>query len=182
MKHTTDFLRKEEVDAIIQTIKQPTVRHMIVTMATTGLRVSECIQLEIDDVDFSKNEIHVRNGKGGKERCVPMSESTAKQLAVYWEKYRPQTASSYFFATKRSGTISTQYINRLLHQAAKQVGIQKRVSSHDMRRAFASHLSHHNVNVKTIQMLLGHENLKTTSVYIFQPEEAMADAVSNVPF
>src|SRR5699024_2291625 len=170
------FLEMEEVKVLIDSIKQPVIRFAVLTMAATGLRVSECINLKLDDVDIPKKMIYVRYGKGCKDRVIPIHKDISEELITYLNEHRPKGNSDYFFSTKRSGTISNQYINRILQQTAKKVGIQKNVSSHDLRRAYASHLSHHNVNTKVIQMLLGHENLKTTSVYIFEKDEAMEEA------
>ncbi|MGN7408108.1 tyrosine-type recombinase/integrase [Sporosarcina sp. SAFN-010] len=176
------FLSKDEVERIIGAIDHPVIHYFTMTMAYTGIRVNECINLTKDDVDFDANCVRVINGKGGKNRVVPMNLKLKEQLQIYLAEHRPQTDSLFFFALKKTGTVSAQYINRTLKLACEKTGIEKHVTSHFLRHSFASYLVQKDTHVAVIQRLLGHASLKTTSVYLHVRQEDMQDAVNRIDF
>lgn len=152
------------------------------TMVYTGLRVNECIHLTLQDVDFEGNNIQVINGKGGKNRTVPMNQQLKQQLQTYLAEHRPQTDSLFFFTLKKSGTVSAQYVNRTLKGACEKAGIEKHVTSHILRHSFASYLVKKDTHVAVIQRLLGHASVKTTSVYLHVHQEDLQVAVNQIDF
>ena len=176
------FLSKEEVERIIAAIDHPVIHYFTMTMAYTGIRVNECIHLTLQDVDFEANCVRVINGKGGKNRVVPLNPQLKEQLQVYLTEYRPQTDSLFFFALKKTGTVSAQYINRTLKLACKKASIEKHVTSHILRHSFASYLVQKDTHVAVIQKLLGHASLKTTSIYLHVQQEDMQHAVNQIDF
>ena len=136
----------------------------------------------MEDIDFNEKHIKIINGKGGKHRTIPLNPYLATQLNSYIELHRPITQSTYFFALKRTGSVSTQYVNRALLNAAKTAGIQKHITSHALRHSFATFLVKQNTNIVIIQKLLGHASLKTTSVYLHVQQAELKEAVGRIDF
>jgi site-specific recombinase XerD len=176
------YLSKDEVEAIILAIDHPVLHYFAMTMAYTGLRVNECIHLSMNDVNFEESYIQVINGKGGKNRTLPFNKHLKSELSNYLNDHRPQTDSLYFFALKKTGTVSGQYVNRLLKEAYEKAGIQKHVTSHILRHSFASYLVKCDTHVAVIQRLLGHASVKTTSVYLHVHQDDLQAAVDQIDF
>ncbi|KZZ85049.1 tyrosine-type recombinase/integrase [Bacillus sp. SJS] len=172
------YLSEEELDTLLGAIKHPLVQLAVRTMAYTGLRVSECTSLKLDDVDLTNGIIHVIAGKGNKDRLVPISEGLKPHLVEYVNGWRTQVPSHKFFATKKTGEISHQTINRILHETTYELGWKKKVTCHILRHSFASFLVSKNVNVVKISKLLGHADVRTTSVYMHTNTEELKEAVN----
>ncbi|MEK3798624.1 site-specific tyrosine recombinase/integron integrase [Peribacillus sp. FSL H8-0477] len=176
------YLNREEVEAIISAVEHPTLSYFVMTMAYTGLRVNECINLTINDVNFEEGCIKVINGKGGKNRTIPLNKQLKEHLKKYLELHRPYTDSLFFFALQKTGTVSGQYINRKLKEACEKSGIKKHVTSHILRHSFASYLVKKDTHVAVIQRLLGHSSLKTTSIYLHVNQDDLQAAVDQIDF
>lgn len=158
-------LSEEEVSQLVESIEKPLLRLAVLFMAKTGLRVNEVVMLKLSAVDLETNIVHVIEGKGGKYREVPIAESLRTELIDYLQETR-EADSEFFFATKKTGRLSAQYINRELKMAAEALGWDKKITNHTMRRSFATNLLKKGVNIVTIQHLLGHASLRTTSIYL----------------
>lgn len=175
------FLNATEISELLAAIEHNLIRLIVRTLAYSGLRISECINLTLDDVNFSKKVIRVRNGKGGKNRTIPLSEELAVDLKVYVDNQRPNVDGNQFFALKKTGTISDQYINRALKQATTKLGWDKHVTCHTLRHSFASLLVKNEINIPSIAKLLGHADFRTvTSVYVHVDNDDLADAVNQI--
>lgn len=173
------FLNAVEISELLKAIDHKLIRLLVRTLAYTGLRISECINLTLKDVDFEKKVILVVNGKGGKDRKIPLSEELSSQLQDYVNIQRPNVASDHFFALKKTGTISDQYVNRELKQAINKLGWTKHVTCHTLRHSFASMLVKNDANIPTVAKLMGHADYRTvTSVYIHVETDDLADAVN----
>ncbi|SHJ37082.1 Phage integrase family protein [Parasporobacterium paucivorans DSM 15970] len=177
-KKERNYLTEEEVDATIEEIDNNLIRLMATFLFNTGLRISECLNLKMNAVDFKKRIIHVRQGKGKKDRVVPMNNKLYDLLLDYRDNWREAYTSDNFFATRRTGSISYSHVNSTIRKAAKQAGINKQVSCHILRHSFASALVKKNVGIVQIQKLLGHESLAVTSIYTHTNTEALSDAVN----
>jgi len=177
-KKERTYLTKKEVEATIDCIHSPLIGLIARFLFNTGLRISECLNLTLDDVDFEKRSIHVRQGKGRKDRMVPINNTIYGLLLDYRENWRDAYGSDFFFATRKSGSISYSYVNGTIRNAAKKAGIKKPVSCHILRHSFASALVEKNVNLVQIQKLLGHESLAVTSIYTHTNMEALSEAVN----
>jgi site-specific recombinase XerD len=175
------YLTKEEVEKVIEAVTHPIIHYFVKTMANTGIRVKECIHLTLKDVDLEEGYLYVIDGKGGKNRTVPLNNHLIGELKEYLEKHRPKTDSLYFFALKKTGTVSEQYVNRLLKEAYMKAGIEKHVTSHILRHSFASYLIK-NTNVAVIQRLLGHSNIRTTSGYLHIQQDDLKQAVNSLGY
>lgn len=159
------FLSPEEVTDLINAIDHPIVKTVVQTLFYTGLRISECLNLKAEDVDIENKVIHVINGKGSKNRNIPINMHLLSILQNYIKTYRCSIKSIHFFATEKSGSLSAPYVNRILNDTAKKLGWQKHISAHILRHSFASSLIKNGVNLVYVQKLLGHSNLKVTSIY-----------------
>jgi len=176
-----DFLTEMEMKNLIVKIDHSLVRLVVRTLAYSGLRISECLNLTLADVDFDKNVIRVINGKGGKNRTVPLAENLADELQLYRDTQRPKVDSEKFFALKKTGSISDQYINRELKIATEKAGIDKKVSCHTLRHSFASSLVRHGTDLPTVAKLLGHSDFRTvTSIYVHKDQSELTCAVNQL--
>ena len=147
-------------------------------LANTGLRISECLSLTLDDVDLDKSMIRVIQGKGGKDRNVPINQTLLPLLKDYRNNWRDAYGSDLFFATKKSGSLSNSYINTVIRNTVKKLGWKKQVSCHTLRHSFASSLVKKKVGLVEIQKLLGHSSLKVTSVYTHVDMDQLNEAVN----
>ena len=128
-----------------------------------GLRAAEVISLKIDDIDSKRMVIRVEQGKGRKDRYVMLSPHLLELLRAWWRAARPQ--GWLFPGRDRVQPMTTRQLNRACHAAAQAAGITKRVSLHTLRHSFATHLLEQNIDIRVIQVLLGHAKLDTTALY-----------------
>lgn len=161
------YLSKIEQRQIVNAIHHPVIKVVAFTLLHTGMRISECTNLLISDVSFKHRQIMIREGKGKKDRIIPLS----RDLYIVLNRYITSTRktlpnSNYFFATQKTGRISAQYVNRVLKDAALHLKWEKNISAHILRHSFASSLLAKGANIVDIQRLLGHSDLKTTSRYV----------------
>ena len=166
------YLTEEEITKLLD-IKLNTPydyrnKAMLELLYATGLRISELVNLKINDVNF--NECYVRVfGKGKKERIVPIADVALKYLNIYINEYRNEilgnTISDYIFISNSKKNISRQAFFKIIKKEIDRVGIKKNVSPHVIRHSFATHLLSHGANLRIIQELLGHEDISTTEIY-----------------
>ncbi len=143
-------------------------RAMLEVMYATGLRVSELVRLQGVQVNLRQGALRV-TGKGNKDRLVPLGEEAVDWLERYLKASRPELLggkpSSYLFVTPRGGPMTRQAFWYLIKRHARQAGIDKPLSPHTLRHAFATHLLNHGADLRAVQMLLGHSNISTTQIY-----------------
>lgn len=156
-------LSGSEVRTLLGGFRSEKYRTLAAAMYAGGLRVSEACRLCVQDIDSKRMVIHVRAGKGGKDRYVVLSEVFLKDLRQYWKKDRP---AEYFFpGRERRGPITPAAVRTALREAAYAAGLKKRVTPHMLRHSFATHLLETGTNLRVIQSLLGHEHIGVTSRY-----------------
>lgn len=172
------FLSDEEMEKLIEAITHPTIRIVVQTLYYTGMRVGECTNLSIGQVDFARRVITVINGKGGKDRNIPMSDKLESILRRYLNEIREDESSRYFFALKKTGRVSAQYVNREIHDAVDRLKWNKTVTAHTLRHSFASNLIKKGVSIVHVQKLLGHSNLKVTSIYTHASQEDLSESIN----
>ncbi|MDN4492153.1 tyrosine-type recombinase/integrase [Ureibacillus aquaedulcis] len=178
-KKRRDYLTIEEIQQLLDVIDHPIANLIVRTLAFTGLRISECLALEIEDVDFVKNLIYVRKGKGNKPRMIPLSESLKPYLVEYIVGQRSSIEeSTKLFATQKTGGFSAVYINRILKDATEQLDWKKHVTAHTLRHSFASELVRQQVELPKVAALLGHSDFRTvTSIYVHIADDELQKAV-----
>ena len=128
-----------------------------------GLRAAEVVALKVSDIDSGRMIVRVEQGKGGKDRNVMLSASLLELLRTWWRAARPK--GWLFPGRDPVQPMTTRQLRRACHAAAQMAGIDKRVSLHTLRHSFATHLLEQNVDVRVIQVLLGHAKLDTTALY-----------------
>ncbi len=174
------YLSEEHVHDLVFGIKHPLIRLVITTLYYTGLRISECTNLKVEDIDFERECIRVVNGKGGKDRIIPMNRKLYELLLDYALHWRVKNGSERFFCTLRSGGLNRNYVNKWIKKAILDLGWNKKISPHTLRHSFASNLVKKDVHLVKIQKLLGHASLATTSVYTHTNLAELKDAVEHL--
>ena len=141
---------------------------MLELMYSSGLRVSELLNLEVNNIDFNMNLVRVF-GKGSKERIVPIDDIATKYLDEYINGYRntllKNKESDILFLNSRGDKLTRQGFFKILKTIAREKGIKKELSPHTLRHSFATHLLNHGADLRSIQTMLGHENIETTQIY-----------------
>lgn len=165
-----------ELELLFEQIDKKLIKVAVMTLAYTGLRISELTEMKLRDVDLVNKTLKV-TGKGNKQRIVSISDNLYAILKDYLKQLHPKN-SDYFFATQKTGRLSSQYINKILRTSTEAAGIMKKVSAHTLRHSFASHLIRSKVDVATLQRLLGHTNVRTTSVYLHTDYDQLKEAVN----
>jgi len=174
------YLTEEEVNLLIHAIDHSLIRLVVIVLYMTGMRISECLNLTVDNVDIKKRVIHVVAGKGNKDRLIPISKRLAPLLEDYILYQRPETNSPLFFCTKKTGMLSPVYVNRIIAQAVNKLGWRKKVTAHILRHSFASQLVKNDVNLVQIQKLLGHSSLNVTSIYTHTNLDQLSEAIDTL--
>jgi site-specific recombinase XerD len=156
-------LSLEEVTRLFAAIIGLKHRAILMTTYAAGLRISEVVSLRVDDIDSQRMVIRVRQAKGHRDRYVMLSPRLLALLREYWKVARP---AEWLFPGDIPGRpLTTSTVYRVCVQAARDAGLGKHVTVHTLRHSFATHLLEAGTDIRTIQVLLGHRNLKTTAVY-----------------
>jgi integrase/recombinase XerD len=174
-----DYITEEEFEELAKTIKKPVLRTAAQTMFYTGGRISEIVNLKMEDVDLENRVVHIIEGKGNKDRDIPINDKLYKILKNYLENIRyTEVESDRFFANKLTGKLSGSYLNAAIREAAYELGWEKEISSHVLRHSFGTNLLEKGASVVSIQKLLGHSNLAVTSRYLHQDMKKLSEAVN----
>jgi integrase/recombinase XerD len=151
-------------------------RAMLEMLYATGLRVSELVNIKVAEVSLSEGVVRA-TGKGSKTRLVPLGEESLDWITRYLKEARPQIldgqVSDSMFVTQRGGAMTRQAFWYLIKRHAKLAGIQKHLSPHVLRHAFATHLLNHGADLRVVQMLLGHADISTTQIYTHVARERL---------
>jgi site-specific recombinase XerD len=157
-------LRPEEVASLLEAAPGLKWRAALSVAYGSGLRASEVVGLKIGDIDSERMRIRVEQGKGRRDRDALLSPHLLAVLRDWWKVARPPV---WLFPNRHTpiNPVTARSLNRAFHEAARKAGIRKAVSLHTLRHCFATHLLEQNVDVRVIQVLLGHKKLETTAVY-----------------
>ena len=163
-------LSQEEVARLIDAAESPFHRVLLMTLYATGARRAEVTRLKVSDIDSQRMIIHIRNGKGGKDRDVMLSPKLLEALRSYWRTLR-RKPTEWLFPGGRWHTgnqpISSTSVWYACHQAACRAGLaDKHIHPHTLRHCFATHLLEAGADLRTIQLLLGHRDLEETTIYL----------------
>lgn len=157
-------LSQGEASKLLQAVDNMKHLTMILLGYSAGLRVSEIANFEFKDIDSDRMTIHVRQGKGRKDRIVPLSPVLLSIARQHWLIERPQ--KFLFPGQDPKRPISRSTIAKVVRKAAQAAGIKKKVTTHTLRHSFATHHLEAGTDLRTLQMLMGHTSLKTTSLYL----------------
>ena len=161
------ILSEEEVARLIESASTSYHRVILMTLYGTGLRREELCRLKVTDVDSQRMVIHVRQGKGNRDRDVPLSPRLLEVLRAYWKWRKPKTyLFPSYYVSRQEKPITSHTVWNAVSVAARRAGIRKKVSPHLLRHSWATHLLERGTDLKTIQVLLGHVDLEATTIYL----------------
>ena len=165
----------EDVERLIESPARDVLgkrdRAILESLYGAGMRISELVNLDLDDVDLDEGTVLIRSGKGGKSRRVPIGRAARAALGDYVTTVRPQLASksrvpgAAIFLNSRGSRLSRQGCWKILRRYAEMAGLEDRVSPHTLRHSFATHMLDAGADIRVVQDLLGHASLATTQVY-----------------
>jgi site-specific recombinase XerD len=166
-----DILTRAETHRLLESVHQRRYRVYFVLLYSTGLRLSEGLRLAVGDIDANRLRIHVRGGKGRKDRYVPITKELLKMLRQWWLEHRnpklifpsPVGGAERMRLTTR--TMDTGGVQAAMRATVVDCGIQLRISAHSLRHCFASHMLELGVDLRELQIILGHSKLETTARY-----------------
>ena len=175
-------LSKDEVTRLIACVGHIKHQTALSLAYATGLRVGEVVALRIGDIDSKRMTLRVQQGKGSKDRYAMLSPVLLERLRVWWRVARAQgkilEGGWLFPGADPLQSLSTRQLNRAIHDAATMARIDKRVSMHTLRHSFATHLLEQKVDIRVIQVLLGHKKLETTAMYAQVATDILREVVS----
>jgi integrase/recombinase XerD len=159
------------VRQVLSCVHQPRYRACLTSIYACGLRIREGVYLQIGDIDGSRRMVHVRKGKGGQDRYVPLPEATLEMLRTYWRSHRhpvwlfPARPAQGQAIAAVTQPVTPRSVSAAFAAALNESGIHKHASVHTLRHSYATHLLEAGVNLRQIQGWLGHRSLRTTTIY-----------------
>ncbi len=161
-----NYLVEQEVSKMLGSCRNSKERLIVELLAYTGVRVSELCSIRINDIDLENKSLKIRGGKGDKDRLVIFSEKIIPDIKKYLlERKENKIKSEFLFPTNKSRRISSVTVERIIRNAAKRAGINKKVTPHVLRHTFATTLLRNGADIRIIQILLGHASISTTQIY-----------------
>ncbi|HWO31383.1 MAG TPA: site-specific integrase [Candidatus Acidoferrum sp.] len=167
------ILSQEEVSQLIDAALTPGHRTILMTLYATGIRNAELTRLQVSDVDSKRMVLHIQGGKGRRDRDVMLSPKLLADLRAHGHRLHPKPRRWLFPGNRNSSgdqPIDTKTVWHACHKAAQRAGLKKKVHPHTLRHCFATHLLEAGADLRTIQILLGHRDLKETTVYLHLSE------------
>jgi len=163
-------LSETEIAMILNTLsgrKNLRTKAMVELFYGTGIRRNELLNLNLYDLNHHERTLLIRNGKGGRDRLLPVPEASAKTLSVYIREYRSKrnTADMALFVTRAGIRMSAYAVNTIFRETRKRTGLKKKLTPHILRHSIATHLLERGVDIRYIQAFLGHNQLSTTQIY-----------------
>lgn len=166
----------EEVTKLFQVVDNLKHRTMLMTAYAAGLRVSEVTHLHVNDIDGQRMTLRIEQGKGRQDRYVMLSHKLLVVLREYWRTYR--TKHWLFEGQNPQQALSRSAVQKVFKKAKLKAGITKTVSVHGLRHSFATHLLESGINIRKIQLLLGHRSLQSTQIYTHVARDYLDDTPS----
>jgi integrase/recombinase XerC len=159
-------LDEKDVERLLDAAGGRRNRALLETLYAGGLRVSEAVGLDVEDATLEGGLVRVREGKGSKERLAPIGRPAARAIEAWLdERRRISNSGGALFVNDRGGRIDVRTARRIVAAAAKAAGLGRRVTPHTLRHSFATHLLDRGCDLRSVQELLGHENVTTTQIY-----------------
>ena len=170
VKRIPDIITNKQIGLLISHTYSLRYQVFFLVLYSMGLRLSEALSLTVNDIDSQTMQVHIRNGKGGKDRLVPLPERTLHALRYYWKIHRHPVLLFPRFGKKKQLIVDDvpmdkSGVQKALKKVISELGIKKNISPHSLRHCFATHLLEQGVDLRSLQILLGHNNLNTTARY-----------------
>jgi len=177
-------LSREEVARLLAAVDNLKHQAALAVAYGAGLRASEVVSLKVSDIDSQRMTLRIEQGKGSKDRYAMLSPVLLERLRTWWKFARAQgkmlQGGWLFPGLDPIDPLSTRQLNRAVHAAAEAAGIDKRVSMHTLRHSFATHLLEQKVDIRVIQVLLGHKKLETTALYAQVATDVLREVISPI--
>ena len=183
-----DTLSIDEIDALISAIDLSSNegernRSMLETLYGCGLRVSELVSLKISDLFFDEGFIKI-TGKGNKQRFVPIGNLTQKYIQIYKDNIRTNLNikkgyEDTLYLNRRGSQLSRAMIFTIIKDLSTQINLNKKISPHTFRHSFATHLLENGADLRSIQLMLGHESITTTEIYVHLDRKYLAQVINS---
>jgi len=177
-------LSREEVARLLAAVDNLKHQAALAVAYGAGLRASEVVSLKVGDIDSQRMTLRIEQGKGSKDRYAMLSPVLLERLRTWWKFARAQgkmlQGGWLFPGLDPIDPLSTRQLNRAVHAAAEAAGIDKRVSMHTLRHSFATHLLEQKVDIRVIQVLLGHKKLETTALYAQVATDVLREVISPI--
>lgn len=155
-------LSREEIQALLATIKNEKHQLMVALAYSAGLRVSEIVNLKTKDIDADELILHIKGAKGNKDRITIFPEKLMPGIRKF---ITGKNANDYFFSSERGGKLTERTAQKIFENALQKTNIKKDATFHSLRHSFATHLLENGVDIRYVQELLGHTNIRTTQIY-----------------
>jgi integrase/recombinase XerD len=159
-------LSTTEVRALLGAVRHPVRRMALCTIYALGLRLGEGLRLETAHVDAERRMVWVRDGKGAKDRGVPLPRPLLARLRRYWKHERPSSTRYFFVPSSGEAPLHETTLQKTFTAAYAGLGLTKHASIHTLRHSYATHLLEADISLRTIQAILGHKSLRTTELYM----------------
>ncbi|WP_241234614.1 tyrosine-type recombinase/integrase [Nonlabens ponticola] len=156
------ILSTQEVGAILSHTKNLKHKAMLTLIYALGLRSGELINLKISDIDKHRKLVHIKSSKNKKDRIIPFPDGLGELLNKYYKEYQP---TEFLFNGQSTNQYHAQSLRKVFHKSCKLAGINKKVTLHSLRHAYATHLMDAGTDLRVIKELLGHNSIKTTLIY-----------------
>ena len=177
-------LSREEVARLLAAVDNLKHQAALAVAYGAGLRASEVVSLKVSDIDSQRMTLRIEQGKGSKDRYAMLSPVLLERLRTWWKFARAQgkmlQGGWLFPGLDPIDPLSTRQLNRAVHAAAEAAGIDKRVAMHTLRHSFATHLLEQKVDIRVIQVLLGHKKLETTALYAQVATDVLREVISPI--
>ena len=157
-----NVLSQKEVKTLLENISNIKHKALLSLIYSSGLRISELLNLKIQDIDSDRMRIYIKGSKNNRDREVMLSEKILELLRKYFREYK---SKEYLFEGQKGGAYSARSVQEILKKALKKAGIKKHATVHTLRHSFATHLIENGTDIRIVQELLGHKNIKTTQIY-----------------
>lgn len=160
-------LSRPEVRSVLSVVRDPVRRMALATIYALGLRLNEGLSLQTGHIDSERLTVWVRDGKGAKDRGVPLPRPLLARLRRYWKTERPASDTTYLFvAAGATAPLHETTLQKTFIAARADAGLTKQASIHTLRHSYATHLLEAGISLRTIQHVLGHRSLRTTEIYM----------------
>jgi len=159
-------LSRDEVKMLFKATENIKHRAMLLTLYSTGIRASELTHLKVSDIDSKRMLVRIEEGKNSKDRYVRLSEKLLELLRSYWISQTPKPKTWLFPGYGDDSPLSRHSVQKMILKLKEKASIKKQVSTHTMRHTFATHMLESGVDIRRIQLMLGHRSLRTTAIYL----------------
>lgn len=159
-------ISERDVRPLLAAIHHPVRRMALTTIYALGLRISEGLRLETSHIQSARQVVWIFDGKGAKDRVVPLPQPLHARLRQYWKHERPASETPLLFVAAKGTPIHETTLEKTFTAAQKEVKFPRHATVHTLRHSYATHLLEHGISLRTIQQILGHKSLKTTEVYM----------------